>query len=165
MKLLKTNYLKSILILINLSIISYLVLFDPRSHLLSEPYKHQFLASAIAISFLKFDIAGLYGLKEIYDFISESPKIWEVATRYYAKLGHPLVNFQNLGEMYTHNEKVNDIIINAQNIKIDDYNNIALFQFNITYVIYFILAFLIFGIELYSLSYLFLLFITQKRLL
>ena len=62
-------------------ILVVLVLYDPRSSVIGEPFSITFTAISIAISYLVYDVDGFIGLREVYESLSNIPH----ASNYFSK--------------------------------------------------------------------------------
>ena len=137
-------------------ILVVLVLYDPRSSVLGEPFTLTFMAISIAISYLVYDVDGFIGLREVYESLSNIPHASNYFSKYYSHLGGFIFDFANVEQIKQYNETISLTISESKNLVILDKENVHTFQNNIGYVLYIILSFILFGINLKSISILFL---------
>ena len=74
---------KIIIFLLSISLLSILVLYDPRSSIITEPVTFVKAAISIAISYLVFGVDGFLGLREVYETLATIPSITNYQSRYY----------------------------------------------------------------------------------
>jgi len=145
-------YIFSILILV------FLILYDPRSDIIAEPFDINLMIINIALSYLVYDIDGFIGLHDVFERLKEiSPE--KYMSRYYAKLGGFLFDFQNLEVIKEHNKLIENKIFESANLITLSENKIYLGAIELGYLFYVILSFLLFGISVKSITILFLIII------
>tara|TARA_Y100000590_G_scaffold274281_1_gene307983 strand:+ start:26633 stop:28306 length:1674 start_codon:yes stop_codon:yes gene_type:complete len=150
------TYKKNIIFILNIFILSLLVLIDPRGNIITESVLQTNSSISIAISYLVYDVKGFVGLREVYDTISQSPHINEYLSRYYAHLGGFILNFDSINEIKNYREIISNNIFEAKNLIINDPNNLHSFFGDVGYISYIIVSFILFGINLQSISLFFL---------
>ena len=151
----KLNFKISIII-INLALISYIALTDPRSFFISEPYEITLHAISIAISRLVYGIDNFYGLKEVYLNLKSipHPSLFFSDLRYL--LEGQVYNFKSLNEISEYNILIQNTITSSLDLKIISENDLHDYQNDMGYPIFVTAAFYLFGFSMKSVSILFL---------
>lgn len=147
---------KIIFFAVNLLLVTIIIIFDNRSGVFGEPSLQNISSLSVAISFLTYHLDGLVGLIEVFNVLNKMNIINDYSTRYYFIFGEYLTNFENTEQLNFYKDNISKIIQDAQNLKIEDINNQHIYFGDIGYIIYVILAFLLFGIKLSSIKFLFL---------
>ena len=96
---------KFLIFIFSILILVFLILYDPRSSIIAEPFDSNLMIINIALSYLVYDIDGFIGLHDVFERLKEiSPE--KYMSRYYAKLGGFLFDFQNLEVIKEHNKLI-----------------------------------------------------------
>ena len=66
---------KLLIFTLSITILVILVLYDPRSSIIAEPFNLTKAALSIAISYLFYGVEGFVGLHEVYEVLNEIPSI------------------------------------------------------------------------------------------
>ena len=154
----KSSYIKFIFFSINLLILSFLVLADPRGSVLSDPHTQTIAPISVALSYLLFDIKGWVGLKEVFSALLE-PTITDYASRYIGHLGGFVVDFKNIAEVETYRDAITQNFEKVKSLNVLDEKNVITLWGDVGYVIFTFISFFLFGVSVKSIS-LFFIFIT-----
>ena len=106
---------KFLIFIFSILILVFLILYDPRSSIIAEPIASNLMIINIALSYLVYDIDGFIGLHDVFERLKEIP-IEKHYSRYYAKLGGFLFDFQNLEVIKEHNKLIEDKIFESTNL-------------------------------------------------
>ena len=87
---------KILFLIINLSLVGFLLLNDPRSYLIAEPFDTTIQAITIAISKLEYGAKNYLGLKEVYLHLKNIPHVANFSSGYKYLLEGSLLNFDSL---------------------------------------------------------------------
>lgn len=146
-------------------IIAVLILNDPRSTIIGEPFNLTNMAMSIAISQIVYNIDGFIGLREVYETLSKIPHSHNYFSDYYNHLGSFVFSFDSFEQIKEYKKIISEKILEAQNLTILDKKNIHTYQNDIGYVLYIILSFILFGINLKSISILFLIILSISSII
>jgi len=147
---------KYIIFLFTIILLAILVLLDPRSSIIASPGGPIKAAIGVALSYLIYGIDGFVGLNEIGLLLDEAPNIVDYQSKYYALLGGFILDFNSIDEVREYVSLISNKIIEAKNLVISNKDSVYTYQNDIGYVFYIILSFILFGIDLKSISILFL---------
>ena len=152
---------KLLIFISSILIIGFLILFDPRGNIVTEPFTQTISSISIAISYLIYDVDGFLGLREVYETINQIPHSRDVlGSRNYSFLGGSILEVGNIGEIKEYSKIIEEKIFQSKNLAILNTDDVHVFFSDIGYVFYIILSFLLFGVKLKSLSLLFFVTIT-----
>ena len=147
---------KTLFFLISLSLITILIITDPRAHGFIPLFEITTAGISVAITYLHHNITGFVGLTEIYEHFKTIEKLPNLYHEYYNHLGGILINSENLEQFKSYSNAFNEKLLEGKNLNIENPQNIILYENDIGTVFFFILAFKIFGLSLNSISLLFL---------
>ena len=147
---------KLLIFTLSFIILFILILYDPRGSILAEPFNLNKAALSIAISHLLYGVEGFVGLHEVYEHLGKIPHASNYFSKYYSHLGGFIFAFDNIEQIHEYNKIISQTITEAGNLSIADKENVHTYQNDIGYIFYIIISFLIFGINLKSISIFFL---------
>ena len=156
---------KILFLLINLSLIGFLLLNDPRSYLIAEPFDATIQAITIAISKLEYDVGNYLGLKEVYLHFKNIPHVANYSSGYKYLLEGSLLNFDSIKELNDYNLIIKTRITESLVLENINYSNIYIYQNDIGYPMFVTLSFYLFGYDVKSITVLFLLILFLSTLI